>query len=255
MRIPPVRPAPGETGRFIALIPVGATEQHGPHLPLDTDSRLVERLVGRAADRLDDIPIMVMPTLAFGYSVHHEPFGMTSTLSAETFMAALTEVCESVLRTSNAAVFIVNGHGGNADIVHAVAKTVAVEYRDLVAAGSYWKMAAPELAEVEGLPARIPGHAGAFETAMMLASFPELVSDSLPEAAWDPELHDPAGFTIDGPTRRIRRAGRTDDPRAASLELGRECTEAVISGVSRCLSRFWDEIQPETPSASSSRTA
>jgi creatinine amidohydrolase len=128
--------------------------------------------------------------------------------------------------------------------MQAVAKTVAAERGAMVGAGSYWKMASRELARC-GVPTpqRVPGHAGAFETSMLMALRPDLVSADLPARAPDPDLRDPDGFTIDSPTRRIGVLGRTDDPSSSTAEYGLAYVEAVISGVHRSLEEYWAQCE------------
>ncbi|MQA76801.1 MAG: creatininase family protein, partial [Solirubrobacterales bacterium] len=100
----------------LVVLPVGATEQHGPHLPTGTDALLVTAVTGAAAQRAAPRAprdVVLAPTLPFGASDHHFPFGGTLSLSQETMTAAMVELAGSVGRDGGHRMVIVNGHGGN----------------------------------------------------------------------------------------------------------------------------------------------
>lgn len=166
----------------VAVVPVGATEQHGPHLPVGTDHLLVETIAARAAiaaaERAD---VLVAPTLPYGFSAHHVGFGGTVTLSMRTLLGLLEDTCTSLLNCGFRRVFILNGHGGNDELIRVAAREVGVASRAVVAASSYWIIAWDRLraAHVDEL-GRLPGHAGAFETSLLAAAHPGLASGDLP---------------------------------------------------------------------------
>ena len=98
----------------LAVLPIGATEQHGPHLPTGTDLFSVEALSREAAVRASEkIPVIVTPTLPFGSSHHHFVFGATLSLSTETYYRVLCDLVESLIKDGFKKIFVVNGHGGN----------------------------------------------------------------------------------------------------------------------------------------------
>src|SRR5262249_11902179 len=111
----------------VLLFPVGATEQHGPHLPVGTDHFAVEHIARAAADvAASQIPVVVTPPLPFGSSAHHIPFGGTMSLSTETYFRAVLELCEALILGDWRRIFILNGHGGNHEIVQLVARDLAL---------------------------------------------------------------------------------------------------------------------------------
>src|SRR5436190_12601371 len=107
-----------DRSRTVAVLPTTAVEQHGPHLPLDTDTYLCTRVVEDAADRARQRGhVLVAPTLAFGSSGHHMAFAGTLTLKAETFLAVVGELCDNLAQHDFRRLLVVNGHGGNSALV------------------------------------------------------------------------------------------------------------------------------------------
>ena len=214
----------------VTVLPVAAIEQHGPHLPTVVDTALVTAIAGRACDRVDAATILA-PTQAFGASDHHLPFGATLSLTALTFRSVVRDLLRSAARAGCTRVLVLNGHGGNAAICADVASEAAEAEGIVVATCSYWEL----LPAPPGVPGRYPGHAGVVETSLMLAVAPELVR--LDRARRSPgELTDnPSGLRVADPAMWQRLDGYTDDPRAASAELGEELlglfAEAVAAAI------------------------
>ena len=104
----------------VVVVPIASTEQHGLHLPEDTDQRTVEYVSREAARRLD-VPVLVTPTIPFGVSPHHMIHPGTITLTVETTMRVLKEVCRSIAAHGFERILILSGHGGNGNTVGAVA--------------------------------------------------------------------------------------------------------------------------------------
>lgn len=226
----------------VALVPMGACEQHGPHLPLGTDTIVVSHLAADVAARLaDDVDVIVTPAVAVGYSPHHVPIGPTLTAGVATLTALLGDVCASLVGSGFRRIFLLNGHGGNAELVVVAARAAAQEHQVKVGAGSYWAMAWPEL-EASGAQkrGRLPGHAGAFETSLMLALRPDLVVDPpRRHAAFAPN---PAGYFgpyhLEDPEALAATEGFSDDPSAASADDGRRYLDCAVAGVAEQLRDF-----------------
>ncbi|NJN17759.1 MAG: creatininase family protein [Oscillochloris sp.] len=205
----------------LVVLPTGATEQHGPHLPVGTDSMAVEFVARRAAELLRPrIPALVAPTLAFGSSPHHLPFGGTMSVSTETYYRLICDLLESLAQGGFRRIFIVNGHGGNSELIQLAARDVALRRDIAVAAGSYWTIAWQQLtAAGAGQVGHLPGHAGAFETSLVLALRPELVHEPRPARDLDPATSppmpaDPYRSEIHGFWQRID--GYSDSPAPAT---------------------------------------
>ncbi len=228
----------------LLVLPVGACEQHGPHLPTGTDSLVVTEIAHRAATALrGEFRVVVAPTLPVGYSRHHLPFGATISVSAATYQQLLTEMCGSLVDGGFRQIFLLNGHGGNADIVNVVAREVALARDITVGAGSYWVMAWDALVACGAHEfARLPGHAGAFETSVVMALRPDLVRGStMPRRAGEfssrPEgFHGPYLAEDQQNWRDID--GYSDNPAAASAENGRAWLDATVLAVVAQLRRF-----------------
>src|SRR5215218_11131968 len=166
----------------LAVLPVGATEQHGPHLPLGTDFLIVEHVARAAALRArPNIDVLVAPTFQTGSSHHHLSFGGTISLATERYYGALRDMVASLVQSGFRRIFIVNGHGGNHELIELVVRDLALLHACNLGAASYWDLARASLAErAPDLGGRLPGHAGAFETSLIMALHPDLVADSLP---------------------------------------------------------------------------
>jgi creatinine amidohydrolase len=228
----------------VLLFPVGATEQHGPHLPVGTDHFAVERIARSAAKvAAADIPVVVAPTLPFGSSHHHIPFGGTMSFSTETYFRLVYELCETLIMGDWRRIFILNGHGGNHEIIQLVARDLALKYPVQMAAASYWNIAWEKLIEAgANVNARLPGHAGFFETSVVMALRPELVREPRPQRdnvpSSDPRrLAQPVRIETHG--RWQAMDGYTDSPASASDERGRAFLDGATQSVAQALVSFY----------------
>ncbi|MCU1418389.1 MAG: hypothetical protein JWP32_2563 [Schumannella sp.] len=225
--------------RTVVVLPVGALEQHGPHLPLATDAILVEEVARRAAAVVPGA--VVGPTFTVGSSDHHLPYGGTASLSTSTLIHALTDAVESLLLSGFASVFLLNGHGGNVEIIRLVARDVGIRRGAFAGSGSYFQLAADRLeAAGAGDIGLVPGHAGAFETSMMLAVHPELVRLSSvphrerPAAGWV----GPKAYHLASPAPFRAPDGFSDSPDAGSAERGAEFLSICVDAAQEALADF-----------------
>ena len=230
-------------GETTVVLPLGATEQHGPHLPAGTDFFTVDRLAQAAAERAAaEVAITVTPALPFGSSDHHLTFGATLSLRTETYYRVLSDLLRSLVTDGFRRIFLLNGHGGNHELAQLAARDVALELPVRIAAASYWTVAWDALIEQKAhLGCRLPGHAGVFETSMMLAQRPELIAagrphrDNVPDT--DPRnFHAPYRHEVHDSWKRID--GYSDSPDQASEEKGRRYWEAVVGAVARTFVEF-----------------
>lgn len=161
-------------GDPVLLLPIGSIEQHGPHLPIDTDTNSATEVAERAAWLLDEGAALVLPPIAWGLSPYWLPFAGTITLRPETILALISDIGASVAAHGFRRMVIVNGHGGNAGIIGVVATQLA-DQGIRAWALSYWSLLAGELAELTPGDHGMIGHAGQTETSIQLHLQPELV--------------------------------------------------------------------------------
>ncbi|MDA7946178.1 MAG: creatininase family protein [Hyphomicrobiaceae bacterium] len=161
----------------IVLLPVGSIEQHGPHLPVETDSRLAEEVCVRAADLMSEsYPVVVAPTVWCGMSEHHMGFVGTISVTFATFSGILRNVCETIQRHGFTKLMIVNGHGGNIAGLQVLVGELTRELKHPVKALTYCALKncaeayAGILEDQENLR-----HAGEAETSMMLVLTPDRI--------------------------------------------------------------------------------
>ncbi|MGQ0551342.1 MAG: creatininase family protein [Armatimonadota bacterium] len=228
----------------LAVFPVGATEQHGPHLPVYTDSFTVEHIArAAAAEAATQIPVLVTPTMPFGSSHHHLPFGGTMSLDTETYFRVIYDLAESLITGGFRRIFILNGHGGNHELIQLVARDLALHHPANVAAASYWTVAWDALIEVQAHAfGRFPGHAGVYETSHMLALRPDLVRTPLPHrdvaGGTDPRaLMRPYRGEVHGFWQGIN--GFTDSPDRADADRGRTYLAAAAGAVAKAFVEFY----------------
>lgn len=226
----------------IVLVPLGSTEQHGPHLPVGLDLQHAE-WVARAAIRrvASTVPIVLAPSLGYGSSEHHVAIGGAASITTSVYYELLMDLGRSLSRSGARRLFFLNGHGGNHEIAQIAARDLAVELPIAAGAASWWALASQELTRIVGNAAiAIPGHAGAFETsiAMALGTF-----DRSQTLSQRPQA--PGGVEALRKPYRLERHGwlgsldgHTDDPGLASRRLGLRALRASAVVVAECLVDF-----------------
>lgn len=227
----------------VVVLPLGATEQHGPHLPVGTDFMIVTHLAQEAARSIQArIPVLLAPTLAFGCSEHHVPFGGTCSLQTEVYYRVLCDLIRSVALGGFRKIFLLNGHGGNQEIMQLAARDMALAHEIKVGAGSYWNLAWDRLVEFDAHKgARLPGHAGRFETSVMLALRGEMVSRDRPHrdnATGSDPRYPARPFRLEQHGSWQAIDGYTDSPASASEILGQQYLPVLIESVARTLIEF-----------------
>jgi creatinine amidohydrolase len=167
--------AEGDTASWIAVQPVAAIEQHGPHLPVYTDTCVAEGMVKRVVELLPaDIPVVFLPVQAVGKSNEHISAPGTLTLSWETLTQVLLDIGDSVHRAGVKKLVLINSHGGNVPVLDIVTRELRVRHDMLAVASAWSRFGYPEglFAEEEYLYGI---HGGDMETSVMLQLRPDLV--------------------------------------------------------------------------------
>lgn len=219
-------------GTRTALFAAGSTEQHGPHLPLLTDTLLGDALSGRLARRLGNV--LVGPTVPFGVSTHHMGFPGTVTLDATTFKATILDYVRSLARHGFDTVVVVPSHGGNfGPLEELLGQTGGrvdgarfLAYTDLLAfIGVLERVGADE-----GFPAQVSGsHAGEAETSIVLAERPDLVEMGAAAPGFDGPMDEPTmRLLFEGGTAALSKNGILGDARPADAARGHRYLDALV---------------------------
>jgi creatinine amidohydrolase len=221
----------------VAIVPIATLEDHGRHLPVDTDlllcSSVCELAATRAADR-----IVLVPPINHGYSPHHMDFP-----GAHTLIDDGLDVCRSLAHHGFERILIVNGHGSNTPFVDIIARLCVVETGALAAAVNYW--AAPGVRDVaeslrESEPVGGMNHACEFETSLYLALRPDLVdmNQAVHELAHRPTKNYWTDLIAgDGPLAmmehwsQLSESGVMGDPTKATAEKGRMLLDVAANGI------------------------
>src|SRR5262245_5865049 len=188
MTFPELRRLPRDT--VVVLAPIAACEQHSHHLATFTDTLLVTGVADGVEARAPQ-QVLQLPTLWLGASAHHLRFGATLSAEVDTHIQVLCDLLIPLLEDGYQRLLMLNGHGGNVDTMQVALRRLQPRYRNrIVAAASYWDLAAKELAALAQGPRKNMGHACEFETSMMLALRPDLVRRDLVRD--DPPREEPA---------------------------------------------------------------
>src|SRR5665213_1518800 len=214
----------------VVICPLGALEQHGPHLPFFTDSILCEAVATRLEAALPR-DVLLLPLQWLGASAHH--LGMAGTLTAGTgtYLHLICVPLRCLLRSGFRRVFILNGHGGNVDGFHLALRQLALEFSNALLSGaSYWDLAIKETAELLEGKRKAVGHACEFETSLMLHLRPDLVRSR--EMRDGDLIHQDTALSavyIPLDMKRQTRHGVTGQPTLATAEKGQALFEIIAT--------------------------
>jgi mycofactocin precursor peptide peptidase len=191
--------------RPVVAVPIGSCEQHGPHLPLDTDTRIAVALCEALAASFDEGDVLIAPPITISASGEHGSFPGTLSIGTDVMRQVLVELVRSA--DWSGGVVFVNGHGGNADAVTGAVRVLHGEHRNVLA---WW----PRLTDADA-------HAGHTETSMMLALAPHLVHGGRVEVGCTSPLRDIEDELRRGGVRSVSSNGVLGDPRHATGRHGR----------------------------------
>jgi creatinine amidohydrolase len=213
------------------LIPVGSLEQHGGHLPVSTDSVIIEGIANAVAEK---IPLLVLPTIIYGISFEHTPLFNIS-LRNSTLLRALRDICISLCEYGLRNIIILNGHHGNMGALQYISHTSEKSWsqESNIYSINYWQLLDRDF-----------DHAGFVETSLMLALRPELVkmakaskgsiSNTILPAVTSSFLNNPSSFV------RISKTGVLGDPMHASADEGKKILSDLIKKIIVAIDQFND---------------
>jgi creatinine amidohydrolase len=234
-------PEAGNSGTDLALLPVGSTEQHGPHAPLGLDCLTAEAVAAAGAEAADD-PAVVAPTIPVGIAAEHRDFAGTLWVSPDTFRSYVRETVESLAHHGWDRIVVVNGHGGNVAALREVCGEVSRAGDAYAVPFTWFEAVDPEAA---GLPADTRmGHGGAIETSLLRHVRPELIDTAEFEEAvergasrWGDWV---SGVNVAYDTVEFSESGSAGDPRDSSPAAGERLLEQAAEQLAALLAAVRD---------------
>jgi len=232
-----VRDMPNKAN-VVLIQPVGAIEQHGPHLPLAVDSAIATGVIGRALADLDPaIPAYALPTQYIGKSNEHCHFPGTLTLSAETLGRVLSEMAESLYAAGFRKLVFANAHGGQPQVLEIIARDLREEYSDFQIFPWFIWQVPHQVGELLAPRERREGiHAGDAETSVLLALLPEQVQMDRAKAEYPQPFEPDSLLSLEGKlpvawlTSDLSNSGVVGDPTPATAQKGEQILNQVAQG-------------------------
>jgi len=229
----------------VALVPVGATEQHGPNLAMGTDYVIAHRFCQKIAEAIHPRAIVV-PPVSVGVSYHHMGFPGTITVSAETLIAICTDIARSLKSHGIDHVVFVNGHNGNSATLNVAATKIRYEL-EMQTAVAFWFQQASDVVKDAGKTERF-GHACEVETSVLMALAGDMVREGKLEAGDLTPVtlkhafnNQPFFHTVPVPFDQQTRNGVFGDARLADRETGERIVNAAVARTVAFLETFLDE--------------
>lgn len=236
--------APSARAGWIAVLPLGAHEQHGPHLPFDTDTLIADGVAARLIAARGDLPVTFLPTEPVGYSIEHMDVAGTKTLTYAEAVERWLGIAGRLHAQGVRKFVMLNAHGGNAPLMTIVATEARVRYAMLAVATSWTRFGQPE-GWIDPIAKSIDIHAGDIETSVMLALHPNTVDRTQVEAFssrqsdWQAQF---AHLRAYGPhafgwrMRDLNPKGAAGNAAAATAERGEQLLDHAVSGLLALLS-------------------
>lgn len=235
--------AAGQNGS-VMVVPVGSVEQHGHHLPVGTDTILVNTIGATAIERLEDVPALMTPPVWSGYSPHHRSLGGTLSLEFETLLHVIEQVAATGLENGFDAILLLNGHGGNTPLIDGATSTIGVDHPEVEALGTtYFALADSFVDEIRESEPGGMAHGGEFETSLMLHFHPDLVKTDRLEGEYldEPYVDGHDDMFASGPLAVYREfeayssSGAIGDPTLATAEKGRQLADRLAEKLASIL--------------------
>lgn len=240
----------------VVVVPVGSLEQHGPHLPLEVDWRLCATVAEAAAREAQErgVRALVTPPIWTGFSPHHMDFPGSITLDVPTFIAVVSQVARSLWHHGFRKVLLLNGHGGNANLLRSAVQQLRFEHGVRAAVASYWDFVTPFIREWRRSGRGGIDHACEMETALMLAVRPELVQmERARDSSWFPTSEFLTGdLTIGAPVtvawsfKELTEDGGLGDAPKGEADRGRALLDVAAERIGAFIAEFhrWNWQEP-----------
>lgn len=247
----------GQAHDKIVLLPLGATEQHGPHLATGTDTDIVGK-IATAAEALRPDDILLAPALPFGSSHHHLSFGGTISLSADLYTQVLRELVASLLQSGFRKIVLLNGHGGNITPAKQALALLSKDFDQTIQSNivlaTYWELAGTAFAGDAPMQSPALSHACEYETSLMLHLYPKKVwldKAKRPKRpaqngyiAWEDDVPY-KGVSIFKQTSFISNNGSSGEPQLADANKGQHLFDKALQSLMQFLQSFkeWPLLQ------------
>ena len=237
----------------VIIQPIGAIEQHGPHLPIAVDSAISVGVLGKALSQLDkEIRAYALPCLYYGKSNEHDGFPGTITLSATTLLSVIKEMAASIYRSGFRKLVLMNSHGGQPQIMEIAARDLHQEHLDFSVFPLFtWRV--PHIAgDLLAAKEQEYGiHAGDAETSIMLSLLPEQVKMDLAVKEYPQGLPEDSLLDMEGKlpfawlTKELSKSGVMGDATVATKEKGDRILQSVADGWVRAIEDVYQFKQPD----------
>lgn len=233
------------------ILPVGAVEQHGPHMPIFTDALIVQSLVAGALEQLPkEHPFYYLYPLAYSYSLEHADFAGTVTLSAQTTMSVLMDIAQSLAKSGFRKLVVLNGHGGNVGLLHLTAREIRIKtglWVFVIHGGSLAPKGLFDAKEgEEGI------HAGASETSLLMSLMPEWVHADQAVKEYPSLVQGTSLLSVEGTypvawaTRDVSTSGVIGDAVQASASAGDQLFAGMVQKFTEVLQEI-AQFEPPQP--------
>jgi creatinine amidohydrolase len=228
---------------YVVIVPFGATEQHGKHLPVDTDANIAYEITKRIGETVENV--LIAPVVNIGFSPHHLGFSGTISYSFNTFAAVIHDICKSIASNGFKKIIMLNTHGGNVAFLQARALGLMEELEIGIGVITYWHFVKEELNQLRESESGGMFHACELETSVQLYLRPELVKlDKAVKQLNNPPLSYLGKDMTEGSKGYIalpyRGTGVKGDPTLATVEKGERAMHHIVEKVGFAIKEFRD---------------
>ena len=219
------------------LLPIAAIEQHGAHLPLATDKMIGEHICKHINQAIGDA-VLILPTISVGCSEHHKDYAGSLSIQHTTMLALITDIVDCVISYGFTNIFLINSHGGNQAIAQTFLETFGYRHPEVkLAFTSWWRVANETIAPIQESGPGGVGHAGEFETSLMLEIAPELVDmnkatekPNIPTYNWaENDLIRGSKVSLYRRFTHATKNGVIGEPKLATQEKGKALTQKIVA--------------------------